>query len=116
MECLFWRRDKMPYIGRRLLKVITDKQLDEHPIIFHIFSNGGAILYQHVSLAMQQANTPLKVKKDGLPPPPFSPPLSSLTRADVTSSTTICRFFFLFDAPRSILASNVTGANRPRPL
>lgn len=62
VECLFWRRDKMPYIGRRLLKVITDKQLDEHPIIFHIFSNGGAILYQHVSLAMQQANTPLKVR------------------------------------------------------
>lgn len=61
VECLFWRRDKMPYIGKRLLQVITDKRLDEHPIFFHVFSNGGAFLYQHVSLAMQRANTPFKV-------------------------------------------------------
>ncbi|XP_077255914.1 transmembrane protein 53 isoform X2 [Temnothorax americanus] len=62
VECLFWRRDKMPYIGKRLLRVITDKRLDEHPIFFHVFSNGGAFLYQHVSLAMQMANTPFKVR------------------------------------------------------
>lgn len=51
----------MPHIGKRLLQVITDKRLHEHPIFFHVFSNGGAILYQHVSLAMQKANTPFKV-------------------------------------------------------
>ncbi|OAD52765.1 Transmembrane protein 53 [Eufriesea mexicana] len=62
VECLFWRRDKMLYIGKRLIQVITDKSLDQHPIFFHVFSNGGAFLYQHVSLAMQQANTPLEVK------------------------------------------------------
>lgn len=52
----------MPYIGKRLLQVITDKRLNEHPIFFHVFSNGGAVLYQHVSLAMQRTNTPLKVR------------------------------------------------------
>lgn len=52
----------MPHIGKRLIQVITDKSLDQHPIFFHVFSNGGAFLYQHVSLAMQQANSPLKVK------------------------------------------------------
>ncbi|XP_070155637.1 transmembrane protein 53 [Polyergus mexicanus] len=62
VECLFWRRDKMPYIGKRLLQVITDKRLNEHPIFFHVFSNGGAFLYQHVSLAMQKANTLFKIK------------------------------------------------------
>ncbi|XP_053989884.1 transmembrane protein 53 [Hylaeus volcanicus] len=62
VECLFWRRDKLPYIGKRLIQVIIDKSLDQHPIFFHVFSNGGAFLYQHVSLAMQQSNTPLKVK------------------------------------------------------
>lgn len=62
VECLFWRRDKMPYIGKRLLQVITDKRLNEHPIFFHVFSNGGAFLYQHVSLAMQKANTLFKVE------------------------------------------------------
>ncbi|XP_033333816.1 transmembrane protein 53 [Megalopta genalis] len=62
VECLFWRRDKMPHIGKRLIQVITDNSLDQHPIFFHVFSNGGAFLYQHVSLAMQQADTPLMVK------------------------------------------------------
>ena len=62
VECLFWRRDKMPYIGKRLIQLIRDKSLDEHPIFFHVFSNGGAFVYQHLSLAMQQAKTPLKVK------------------------------------------------------
>lgn len=62
VECLFWRRDKMPYIGKRLLQVITDKRLDEHPIFFHVFSNGGAFLYQHISLAMQRANTQFNVR------------------------------------------------------
>lgn len=55
----------MPYIGKRLIQVITDKKLDQHPIFFHVFSNGGAFLYQHVSLAMQQANSPLKVIEKG---------------------------------------------------
>lgn len=57
----------MPYIGKRLIQVITDKSLDQYPIFFHVFSNGGAFLYQHVSLAMQQANTPLlKLKVKGV--------------------------------------------------
>ncbi|XP_043277623.1 transmembrane protein 53 [Venturia canescens] len=62
VECLFWRWDRMPNIGKRLVQVISDRSLDEHPIFFHVFSNGGAFLYQHVSLAMQQAGTPIKVK------------------------------------------------------
>ncbi|CAK9805334.1 Transmembrane protein 53 [Anthophora plagiata] len=62
VKCLFWQRDKLPNIGKRLIKVIKNKNLDQHPIFFHVFSNGGAFLYQHVSLAMQKDYTPLKVK------------------------------------------------------
>ncbi|CAK9825404.1 Transmembrane protein 53 [Anthophora retusa] len=62
VKCLFWQRDKLPNIGKRLIKVIKSKNLDQHPIFFHVFSNGGAFLYQHVSLAMQKDYTPLKVK------------------------------------------------------
>ncbi|XP_024939634.1 transmembrane protein 53 isoform X2 [Cephus cinctus] len=62
VECLFWHRDRMKRIGRRLVEVISEKNLDKHPIFFHVFSNGGAYLYQHVSLAMQQTNSKLKVK------------------------------------------------------
>lgn len=66
VECLFWRWDRMPNIGKQLVQVISDRSLDEHPIFFHVFSNGGAFLYQHVSLAMQQAGTPIKVGYDYL--------------------------------------------------
>lgn len=66
VECLFWRRDRMPNIGKRLVQVIAERSLDEHPIFFHVFSNGGAFLYQHVSLAIQQSNNPIKVNLENL--------------------------------------------------
>lgn len=43
------------------MELITDMSLEEHPIFFHVFSNGGAFLYQHVSLAIQMHEKPLKV-------------------------------------------------------
>jgi hypothetical protein len=51
----------MRHLGRRLVDLITDMSLEEHPIFFHVFSNGGAILYQHVSMAIQMREKPLKV-------------------------------------------------------
>ncbi|KAJ9580610.1 hypothetical protein L9F63_024225, partial [Diploptera punctata] len=62
VECLFWRRGHMHQLGRRLVELITDMSLEEHPIFFHVFSNGGAFLYQHVSRAMQLQSKQLKVK------------------------------------------------------
>lgn len=56
----------MPNIGKRLVQVIAERSLDEHPIFFHVFSNGGAFLYQHVSLAIQQSNNPIKVNLENL--------------------------------------------------
>ncbi|KAK2588216.1 hypothetical protein KPH14_004251 [Odynerus spinipes] len=66
VECLFGRRDKMPYIGKRLLQVISENSLNDHPIFFHVFSNGGALLYQHISLAMQQTNSPIQSQVKGV--------------------------------------------------
>ncbi|XP_043503069.1 transmembrane protein 53 isoform X1 [Polistes fuscatus] len=66
MECLFGRRNKMPYIGKRLLQVIAKNSLNDHPIFFHIFSNGGALLYQHISIAMQQMNSPIQSQVKGV--------------------------------------------------
>jgi hypothetical protein len=54
----------MHQLGRRLVELITDMSLEEHPIFFHVFSNGGAFLYQHVSQAMQMCSKPLKVHKE----------------------------------------------------
>jgi hypothetical protein len=54
----------MHHLGRRLVELITDMSLEEHPIFFHVFSNGGAFLYQHVSQTMQMCSKPLKVQKE----------------------------------------------------
>ncbi|XP_046415115.1 transmembrane protein 53 [Neodiprion virginianus] len=81
VECLFWKRYRMRDIGRRLVQVIADMNLHEHPIFFHVFSNGGAFLYQHVSFAMQQLETPLKVKGVIFDSAPGERRISSLFRA-----------------------------------
>ncbi|XP_008209885.1 transmembrane protein 53 [Nasonia vitripennis] len=62
MEYVFWRQDRLPRVSRRLIQLIREKCSDEHPVIFHVFSNGGATFYHHISRAMQQAGSPLKVK------------------------------------------------------
>lgn len=61
VEYLFWRKDRLPRISQKLVDTIREKCSDEHPVFFHVFSNGGAIFYQHISHAMQQAGSPLKV-------------------------------------------------------
>ncbi|KAF7997413.1 hypothetical protein HCN44_005984 [Aphidius gifuensis] len=62
VKCLFWRRNEIPNIGKRLLQVISDRSLDQHPIFFHVFSNGGAFLYQQISLAIEQSYKNTRVK------------------------------------------------------
>lgn len=81
VECLFWKRHRMRDIGSRLVQVIADMNLNEHPIFFHVFSNGGAFLYQHVSIAMEQLETPLKVKGVIFDSAPGERRLTSLFRA-----------------------------------
>lgn len=39
----------MTIIACQILEVITDLSLEENPIIFHIFSNGGGLVYQKIS-------------------------------------------------------------------
>lgn len=52
----------MKSIGEKILKLIYDMNFDGHPIIFHVFSNGGAFLYQHIALAIKRSNRPIQVK------------------------------------------------------
>ena len=53
----------MRQIGKRLVELIADMSLEEHPIFFHVFSNGGAFVYQHVSQALKERPGKLKVIK-----------------------------------------------------
>ncbi|KAI9577073.1 hypothetical protein GQX74_011153 [Glossina fuscipes] len=62
VDTLFWRRSEMVPIGEKILKLVQDMNMHKHPIILHIFSNGGAYLYQHISLATRRNKTPLKIR------------------------------------------------------
>ncbi|XP_037957928.1 transmembrane protein 53 isoform X2 [Teleopsis dalmanni] len=62
VDTLFWNRTAMVPIGEKILKLIYDMNFDGHPVIFHIFSNGGAYLYQHISLAIRKHKTPIQIR------------------------------------------------------
>nr|ACN94622.1 GA20925 [Drosophila miranda] len=62
VDTLFWKRSEMIPIGEKILKLIQDMNFDAHPLIFHIFSNGGAYLYQHINLAVIKHKSPLQVR------------------------------------------------------
>uniref|UniRef100_A0A1A9WES0 Transmembrane protein 53 n=1 Tax=Glossina brevipalpis TaxID=37001 RepID=A0A1A9WES0_9MUSC len=62
VDTLFWRRSEMIPIGEKILKLVQDMNMHCHPIILHIFSNGGAYLYQHISLAIRRNKTPLRIR------------------------------------------------------
>ncbi|KAG5872485.1 hypothetical protein JTB14_013129 [Gonioctena quinquepunctata] len=62
VKCLFWRRYQMITIGEKLVKLLVDLNFDNHPIIVHCFSNGGAFLYQNFSLALRKYAKPLPIK------------------------------------------------------
>lgn len=61
VENLFWKRGAMKPIGEKILKLIFDMNFDSHPLIFHVFSNGGAYLYQHIALAIKKSKKPVQV-------------------------------------------------------
>ncbi|XP_070854266.1 transmembrane protein 53 isoform X1 [Drosophila suzukii] len=62
VDTLFWKRSEMVPIGEKILKLIQDMNFDAHPLIFHIFSNGGAFLYQHINLAVVKHKSRLQVR------------------------------------------------------
>lgn len=60
-ENIFWRRDAMKPIGQKIVKLMLDMNFDANPIIIHVFSNGGAYLYQHIDSAIKEYQVPLDV-------------------------------------------------------
>ncbi|CAG9814786.1 unnamed protein product [Phaedon cochleariae] len=62
VKCLFLKRNQMVTIGEKLVKLLVDLNFENHPIIVHCFSNGGAFLYQNFSLALEKNPKPLLVK------------------------------------------------------
>lgn len=49
---------KLLPIARKLLALLRDMSLDDHPVFFHMFSNNGSVLYYYLTQAMAEASAP----------------------------------------------------------
>ncbi|KAG0730389.1 Transmembrane protein 53-B [Chionoecetes opilio] len=49
---------KLMPIARKLLSLLHDMSLDDHPVFFHMFSNNGSVLYYYLTQAMAEPNAP----------------------------------------------------------
>lgn len=59
---VFWDTPGMVESAGKILKFMHDMKLQEHPVLLHIFSNGGAFLYEHVTKRFAEGPNPIKVK------------------------------------------------------
>lgn len=44
----FMATTKLPILAHRIVKFIKDLKLDDHPVFFHVFSNGGSNTYSYI--------------------------------------------------------------------
>ncbi|XP_045114707.1 transmembrane protein 53-B-like isoform X3 [Portunus trituberculatus] len=49
---------KLMPIARKLLSLLRDMSLDDHPVFFHMFSNNGSVLYYYLTQAMAEPTAP----------------------------------------------------------
>ncbi|XP_047476357.1 transmembrane protein 53-like [Penaeus chinensis] len=49
---------KLMPIARKLLALLRDMSLDDHPVFFHMFSNNGSVLYYYITQAMEEDEAP----------------------------------------------------------
>lgn len=61
VKCLFWKRLQMRSIGEKIVHLLLDLNFENHPVIIHCFSNGGAFLYQNFALALEHSPKPIQV-------------------------------------------------------
>lgn len=59
---IFWDTSALIDSAEKIVKFMHDMKLEEHPLFIHVFSNGGAFLFEHVSLKLRSGQKPIKVK------------------------------------------------------
>ncbi|ENN71662.1 hypothetical protein YQE_11760, partial [Dendroctonus ponderosae] len=62
VKWLFMKRHQMVSIGQKLVKLLFELNFENHPIIVHCFSNGGAFLYQNFSYAIEKHDKSLELQ------------------------------------------------------
>nr|XP_053640821.1 transmembrane protein 53-like isoform X2 [Cherax quadricarinatus] len=58
LSYMFARPGARNPIARKLLALLRDMSLDDHPVFFHIFSNNGSILYYSMTKAFTEPDAP----------------------------------------------------------
>ena len=54
----FCQETSMKLIAKRLVNLLEDMSLSDHPVLFHCFSNFGSLLYYYISLIMNNQSEP----------------------------------------------------------
>ncbi|XP_066261609.1 transmembrane protein 53 [Euwallacea similis] len=99
VKWLFMKRQQMTIIGQKLVKLLFELNFDNHPIIVHCFSNGGAFLYQNFSQALDHSDKPLELKGVVFDSAPGRRRVASLFRA----LTAIVEGNFLYNISLSLV-------------
>ncbi|XP_042230376.1 transmembrane protein 53-like isoform X2 [Homarus americanus] len=55
---IFARQNSKLSIAQKLLALLRDMSLDDHPVFFHIFSNNGSMLYYSLTQALAETDSP----------------------------------------------------------
>ena len=55
---LFYHADKVPEIVQELFTILSDNRLTNNPVIAHVFSNGGSMIYSRFTAALRDASLP----------------------------------------------------------
>lgn len=57
-DVVIFNVDKARPIAEKILDLLLDYSLEENPVFFHVFSNGGGVIYRFISDALQDSTRP----------------------------------------------------------
>lgn len=72
-DLFLYQPDNMRAIATKLVELVVDFNLEDHPIIIHMFSNGGCYVYRHICELLNGEF------EDSPTPTPTSPPSTNKT-------------------------------------
>ena len=64
-EYIFFAPEKIRPLAKKLLDLVEEMSLEGNPVLFHVFSNNGATVYQHMSECLREAEPSSGAGEDG---------------------------------------------------
>lgn len=83
---IFFRPGKFQRVALKLLELLSDLNLEEHPVLFHMFSNGGCIIYRYISeFVCQDATNRVQIRGCVFDSGPAITTIFGMTQASMVS-------------------------------